>query len=335
MEGSEKGTVGIIGTGGSISCVGSNRFDLVEYADFGRVLEIDELLQLIPEAAAVAEVTPIRFRAIRSTAVQPQDWLELARLISRVTSDAAYRGLVVTHGTATLEETAYFVSLTSPREIPIVFVAAQRPPSGLSSDGPLNLVNAIRVAASPAARGVGAVVALNDEIHAARDVTKTATHSLDTFRSQDTGCLGHVDPDGSVTFYRASTREASAAPPFDVAGIEALPRVDIAYAYSGADGAVIDAMVECGAAAIVSAGFAPGFVTPAQDEAFARAIECGVVVVQSTRGGRGRVLPRRRLRESGVVTADNLNPQKARVLAMLALTVTTEPAEVQRFFDTY
>jgi L-asparaginase len=199
----------------------------------------------------------------------------------------------------------------------------------------MNLLNAVRVAGAPEARGLGVLVLLNDEIQAAREVTKTSTYRLETFRSPDLGMLGYADPDGRVAIYRRPTRRHAPDTEFDVRGVTDLPRVDIALAYAGADGAAVRAFVTAGARAIVSAGLAPGVTPTAQTNALLEARQAGVVIVQSTRAGSGRVLPRAVLAERGFVAADNLNPQKARVLAMLALTVSADRGAIQRMFDEY
>lgn len=328
--------VAVIGTGGSISIHGRNSLDLYEYGDFGRVLEVDELLARVPEASAAADILPVRFRAIRSTAVGPRDWLDLNRLIHQTAEqEASLAGLVITHGTATLEETAYFLNLTLKVDLPIVVVGAQRPPTGLSTDASINLLDAVRVAASPRCRGLGVLTLLNNEIQAAREVTKTSTYRLEAFRSPDLGMLGYADPDGSVAIYRAPTRRHAPDTEFDVRELHELPRVDIAYSYAGSDGAVVQALVERGARGIVVAALAPGMVTPEEGRAVAEARRRGLLVVQSSRAGSGRVLRRGQLRDQGIVVADNLNPQKARVLAMLGLTITDDVERIQRFFDEY
>src|SRR6185503_1172023 len=170
---------------------------------------------------------------------------------------------------------------------------------------------------------------------AAREVTKTSTLRLETFRSPDLGMLGYADPDGRVAIYRRPARRHAPDTEFDVRARRELPRVDIAASYAGADGAAIRAFVAAGARAIVSAALPPGVVTPAETEALLEARRRGVLIVLSSRAGSGRVLPRTLLRERGFVVADNLNPQKARVLAMLALTRTDDPLAVQRLFDVY
>jgi L-asparaginase len=296
------------------------------------MMDAAELLAFWPQLGEVADVVPVKFAAVPSTAIGPVEWLALHTACeAAAAADPALDGIVVGHGTASLEETAYFLALTWKREIPIVVVGAQRPSSGLSSDAGMNLANACRVAGNPHARGLGALVLLNDEIHAARDVTKTSTSRLQTFRSADFGCLGHADGD-AIAWYRRPLRAAGAATPFDVAGMAALPRVDIAACYAGADGAAIEAFVAAGAAGLVTAGFAPGFVTPAMGAAMEAAVAKGVAVVCSTRAGSGRVFPSERMARAGFLPADNLTPQKARVLLMLGLTVTRERAGIAEMF---
>jgi L-asparaginase len=199
----------------------------------------------------------------------------------------------------------------------------------------MNLVGAVRVAAAAEARGLGVLVVLNDEIQAAREVTKASTLRLETFRSADLGMLGYSDPDGRVAIYRRPARRHAPDTEFYVRGRRDLPRVDIAYSYAGADRTALDAFVSSGARGIVVASMAPGVTTAAETEALAHARGQGVLVVLSSRAGSGRVLPRTALRERGFVVADNLLPQKARILAMLALTRTDDPVEIQAMFDAY
>ena len=275
------------------------------------------------------------FRQVGSTEIGPREWIELRAVIHRIArDDPTFAGFVIPHGTATLEETGFFLNLTLAVRKPVVLVGAQRPASALGSDAGMNLVNALRVAGSPEARGKGVLAVLNDEIHAARDVVKTSTYRVQTFRSLDFGALGHVDGDG-VHFYRSPSRKRMPDTPFAVLDLGALPRVDIVYSYAGADGALVDAAVAVGARGLVSAGFAPGSPTPEQRAAFERAAKSGVVVVQCSRAFSGRVAPRRRLRESGILAGEDLSPQKARILLMLALSTTTDIAAIQEMFSTY
>ena len=327
--------VAVIGTGGTISSVGRDSLDIATYADNKKKYQVDELLAQFPEVARVAELLPVRFRAVGSRAIGPKEWLELHKLIHETAAaNPALDGMVVTHGTSTLEETAYFLNLTVKVEMPIVIVGAQRPASALSTDAGLNLLNAVRIAGSPEARGLGVLVALNDEIHAARDVVKTSTLRLQTFRSPDFGVLGHADAD-KIAIYRRPVRRHAPNTEFDVSGHSDLPRVDIAFSYAGADGTAIEAFVKAGAKGLVSAGVLPGFGTDPEVDAFDDAARRGIVVAQSTRNGSGRLVVVRSGRPQTCVLADNLPPTKARVLLMLALTRTADPAEIQRMFDSY
>jgi L-asparaginase len=325
----------VISCGGSISSVGANSLDLIEYTDVCGFLEINDLLARFPEITGIAEIVTIQFESVGSSAIGPTQWLKLVSLIhDAVRTDQGAAGVVIVHGTATIEETGYFLNLVLKTDVPVILVGAQRPPSAVSSDAGMNLINAIRTASCSAARGKGVLVLLNDEIHAVREITKTSTLRLNTFRTPDFGILGHADGD-NVHFYRSPIRRRAPDTAFDVSRLSSLPRVDICYSSAGSDGDVVDALCELGAQGIVSAGFPPGLGTPSERSAFERATKRGIAVVQSTRGWSGRVAPRRKLIEMGIVTADNLSPQKARILLMLALTHTKDRGEIQRYFDEY
>ena len=330
-----KPNVAFIGTGGTIASLGRGPLDLQDYGANGTVMHAEEIVAKWPVVHQVANVIPVKYRNIPSTAIDFTDWKALVSLCHQLPNEhPGLDGIVIGHGTATLEETAYFLNLTLKTAIPVVLVGAQRPSSALSSDAGMNLVNAIRVAASPDSRGMGVLVLLNDEIHAAREVTKTATLRLQTFRTPDFGVLGHADGD-AVAFYRRPLRRRAPDTEFDVADLASLPRVDIAYSHAGADGTAVRAFAAAGARGIVSAGFAPGFSTPAEAEALKAAVAQGIVVVQSTRAGSGRTFQSSRLKAGGLLIADNLNPQKARILLALALTKTQDAAEIMRMFRTY
>jgi L-asparaginase len=328
--------IAVIGTGGTISSLGASSLDVLDYPDFGQKLTAEALIERFPETRLVADPITVTFRQVGSTEIGPKEWLELRALIQRTArDDPAIMGFVIPHGTATLEETGFFLNLTLAVSQPVVLVGAQRPASALGTDAGMNLVNALRVAGSPESRGKGVLVVLNDEIHAARDVVKTSTYRVQTFRSLDFGALGHVDGDG-VQFYRSPLRAHMPDTAFSGLDLAApLPRVDIIYSYAGADGALVDAAAAAGASGIVSAGFAPGSPTPEQRTAFERAAKAGIVIVQCSRAFSGRVAPRRRLRESGIVAGEDFSPQKARILLMLALSTTSDFAAIQRAFQTY
>lgn len=326
----------VIGTGGTISFDGRHGLDTYEYVEFGVRHDIGDVLARFPALDGLAEIQPVSFRRLSSSAVSPRDWIDLAVKIDELASGPnAPAGIVVTHGTATLEETAYFLNLVLKTTLPVVLVGAQRPKNALGSDAGPNLVNAVQLAVSEEARGLGVLALLNEEIQAAREVTKASTHRLETFRSPDLGMLGYVDADGRVAIYRQPARRHAPDTEFDIAGLETLPRVDIAATYAGADAAAISAFVAAGAEGIVLSSVAPGLATPEQQEALRAARAKGVTVVFSSRAGSGRVLRRASMRETGIVAADNLNPQKARVLTMLALTVSRDPERIQQMFDIY
>ena len=335
MTAPRRPAVAVIGTGGTIASVGGGGLELVRYIDRKQMLPVDALLARTPELAQVADVTPVACDPLQSHGIGPGDWLALAsRVHALVAGRPELDGIVITHGTATLEETAYFLNLTLRVDVPVVLVGAQRPATAVSADGPLNLVNGVRTAGARHARGKGVMIVLNDEIQAAREGTKTSTLRLQTFRSPDFGALGHADADG-VVFYRAPLRRHAPDTEFDVNGVEALPRVDIVPAYAGADGTLVRACVDAGAQGVVAAGFAPGLVPPAQLEALNEAARAGVVVAHSSRVGSGRVPALGASHAYGSVTTDNLTPQKARILLMLGLARTRDREELQRIFDTY
>lgn len=319
--------VALFTTGGTIQSRGEHRQKLTEYSD-GRVTP-SELLADLPELKTVAEIEVHEMSNIGSGGVDTKLLLKLVRGLNDVLAHPEVAGAVVTHGTGTLEETAYFLHLTVKSSKPVVVVGAMRPWSAVSRDGPLNLYNAVRTACEPAAVGKGVLVLLNDTIHSARFVTKGNTIRVETFVSREVGPLGYADSD-RVVFYRKPLSLHTAYAKFDLADLTALPQVDIVYGYQEASRAPIDALVAAGAKGIVLADSSP---------AFAKAVQAaqaqGVVVVQGDRKGSGRVIPSERSAGRGVVTADSLNPQKARILLRLALTKTSDPREIQRIFNTY
>lgn len=327
--------VGLIFTGGTIESLGRDRLDMAWYIENGQRLTDDQVMERLPELRELATIEHLPFRKLPSHALTAVDWLELVHLVDEVFASGRAEGLVITHGTNTLEETAYFLHLTARTDRPIVLVGSMRPASGVSADGDLNVLNAVATAASPEAVGRGVLVLLNDTIHSARDVTKTATYRVHAFNGRDSGPLGYADNDRRVIFYHQPTRRHTIDSEFDVSGLTDLPRVDVVTSYVGADEALIDAAVAAGAEGIVSAGTGAGRPTPAEDEALERAKASGVTICIGTRVGSGRVVRSPGLRKRGFVASDNLVPWKARVLLSLALTRTNDPDEIQRYFDTY
>jgi L-asparaginase len=327
--------VAFIGTGGTISSLGVHPLELQDYGVHNNRMHAAQIIARFPEVREVAEVIPVDFRNVPSTDISFGEWQELAMLCRKLANEHPdLAGIVIGHGTATLEETAYFLNLVLKVPFPVVMIGSQRPASGLSTDAAINLLNGVRVAAAPESRGRGVLLVLNDEIQAAREVTKTSNWRMQTFRTPDFGALGHADAD-RIAYYRRPERRHMPDTEFDVSGLAALPRVDIIYAYPGSDGTAVRAFIEAGARGIVSAGFAPGSPPPADLDALSEAVRKGVTVVQSSRAGSGRIFRSKRLTDAGILAGDNLNPQKARLLLALALTKTSDPTEITRMFATY
>jgi L-asparaginase len=332
----QRPTVSVVATGGSISGLGPHRLDYILYPELGRRLSIAEMLARIPEANDLAQIQAENLIQVGSPSIGPTEWLQLAQRINALLSTARPpQGVVVTHGTATLEETAYFLHLTVRSERPVVVTGAMRPPTALGTDADLNLLDAIRLAACPDAAGRGVLTVLNNEIQSARDVTKSNAFRVETFTSRELGFLGYVDSDGQVVFYRNVTRLHTAASPFDMRGREALPRVDIVYAYGGADGVLIDAVRQHGTDGLVLVGFGGGSYPGAFLEAGKRAVQAGIPVVLATRSTAGRVIMTPQKGAAGFIVADDLLPQKARILLMLALSLTRDRQAIQDLFYRY
>jgi L-asparaginase len=328
--------VGLILTGGTIDSVGVDRLDLAWYIEANKRLGAGELLAQLPELGSIARVQEIPFRRLPSQALVDSDWLDLVRKIHAIFDQDEADGIVITHGTNTLEETAYFLNLVLKTDKPVVIVGSMRPSSGLSADGYLNVVNAVRVAADPQSRGRGCLVVMNDTIFNARDVTKNSTYRVEAFQSRDLGPLGFADADGRVVYYHQPTRTHTTETEFDVRTLQSLPRVDVVLSYVNADGVMIDAAAKAGAKGIVSAATGAGRPTPAQDEAFDRAHrEHGTIMCLCSRVASGRVVRSPGLKRKGFIAADNLQPWKARVLLALGLSKTANADDLQRIFDTY
>ena len=330
-----KPKVAFIGTGGTISSLGVHPLELQDYGIHNNRMHASAIVERFPTVREIADVIAVDFRNTPSTEIYFADWQALSATCSKLAAEHPdLAGVVIGHGTATLEETAYFLNLVLKVPFPVVMIGSQRPASGISTDAAINLLNGVRVAADPASRGRGVLLMLNDEIQAAREVTKTSNWRMQTFRTPDFGALGHADAD-RIAYYRKPERTHMPDTEFDVTALEELPRVDIVYAYPGSDGTAVRAFVAAGAKGIVSAGFAPGSPPPADLTALTEAVKQGVTVVQSSRAGSGRIFRSRRLTDAGILAGDNLNAQKARLLLALALTKTSNPAEITRMFATY
>jgi L-asparaginase len=328
--------VALIGCGGTITSLGTGPLDVMDYPDYGSKVSVSEVLARVPDASSVADIMQVPFRQISSSAITLTDWMELRAVIRDMAArHPELAGFVILHGTGTLEETAFFLDLTL--EIPqtIVMVGSQRPLSAIGSDAPMNLIAALRVAGRPESRNRGVLVVLNDEIHAARDVTKTSTSRLQTFRSDDYGLLGVCDGDG-VHFYRRTDRHAAPPLRFDALPDDLrVPRVDILYSYVGADRHLVDAAVAAGARGLVSAGTAPGIPAKAEIAGYQSALDAGLILVQCSRAPNGRVSNRLALAEQGWIAGGALNPQKARILLALGLSQTDDRETLRALFASY
>jgi L-asparaginase len=324
----------ILATGGTIAGSGATSTTTVGYT--AATVGVDTLLNSVPELKKVANVRGEQVFQIASENMNNDYWLKLAKRVNALLAQDDVDGIVITHGTDTIEETSYFLDLVVKSRKPVVVVGAMRPSTAISADGPINLYNATLVAASDEAVGKGVLVVLNDQINAARDVTKSNTSTADTFRSPDLGMLGYVQGNKPY-FYHVSARRNTTDTEFDVSNLDALPQVDIIFGYANMNRLALDAFVAAGAKGIVQAGVGDGSVAAQVKPGLVEARQKGVVIVRSSRVGSGIVARNGEVNDDELdfVVSDTLNPQKARILLMLALTKTTDTKEIQRMFATY
>lgn len=325
--------IAFIQAGGTLISTGADRLDFTSYGDTPLRLSASQLIEQCPGLSLVAVITATDFRQGGSRTLVMQDWLRLLAKVRELLADDDCDGVVIGHGTNSLEETAYFLQLTVGDPRPVVLVGAMRPPNTVGSDAELNLLNAFRVAADAAAWGRGVLVSMDGSTFSARDVVKSATYALGGFSGRDWGPLGFTGADGHNAWSRHSADPGGQRGPAfspDVNG--ALARVDIVVSHVGADGTFIDAAVKVGARGIVSAGTGAGVVTPAEEAALIRAAAQGVVVCHSTRVAAGSVVRTAGMVRLGFIAAGNLPPWKARVLLSLALGQTTDPDLIQELF---
>ena len=322
----------ILTTGGTIAGAAARSDALTGYR--AGALGADELLAAVPEIADVCAIESEEVAAIDSKDMTEAVWLHLAARIEAALAAGA-AGIVVTHGTDTLEETAYFLHLVVKSEKPVVLTGAMHPATALSADGPLNLLDAVRLAASPEAHGQGALVVLNGEIHSARDIQKVHTTAVQAFASPDVGTLGRME-DGTPHFRRRVLTRHTRESEFDLAGVTTLPYVPILYGHAGADARLARAAIESGAAGIVHAGTGNGSIHEALLATLAAAAGKGIGVVRTSRTGAGAVLfAESAYADAGFIDADTLPPAKARILLALALLKTNDRDEIQRMFREY
>jgi L-asparaginase len=323
--------VTVLSTGGTIA----SKHDPLK-GGYLPALSGDDLVAAVPAIKKIAQIQVEQISNISSSDMTPEIWIRLAARMNELLARPEITGIVVTHGTNTLEETAYFLDLTTTSTKPVILVGAERPASDFDSDGPRNLLDAIRVAVAPEALSKGVMVVMNGQINAARDVTKTNTSQVETFRGLEFGELGVVDVQ-SVRFYRAPVRRQT----ITVDPKTQLGNVEIVMSYAGADGRSIRSMLRDGdVQVLVIAGLGLGGVPGSMFDAIQEVRARGIPVVISTRVPTGRVFPLSAnkgsaltLKQIGCVLADNLSPQKARILLMLALTKTRDSQALQKYFD--
>jgi L-asparaginase len=328
----QKPHVVILATGGTIAGSGEAN----QYGYTAGAFKVEDLIKAVPHVNDLADLTGEQIANIGSQDMNDAVWLALANRINAVLATPDVQGIVVTHGTDTMEETAYFLDLVVKSDKPVVLVGSMRPATAISADGPANLYDAVAVAADPHASGRGVMVVLNDEIHAARDVAKTNTTSLQTFVSPNRGPIGLVHT-GKILWFPPPDKRHTTRSAFAVTSATVLPRVDVVYAHANMPTDLIDAAIARGAKGIVVAGVGDGNVSQAALDRLAQAVKAGVVVVRASRLERGVVLRNNEVNDDqlGLVASGELNVPKARVLLQLALLTTHDPTQVQQIFDEY
>ena len=332
-EETDKPHVVILATGGTIA--GSAESQTQSGYDSGQV-GVDVLINAVPQLDDLAVVTGEQIANVGSQNINDEVWLTLAKRINELGKDEKVDGIVITHGTDTMEETAFFLNLVVKTDKPVVLTGSMRPSTALSADGPLNIFNAVAVAADPDAKGRGVLVVANDSIHGGRAIIKSSTTHVETFISPQRGLIGIVQY-GKTLYFRGPYAGHTTRSEFSVEGVDALPRVDIIYIYEDVTGDLIEAAVKAGAKGIVTAGVGNGNMTDSALEALALAAAKGVVCVRGSRVPTGFVGRNVEIDDDtiGLVAAYEHNPQKARILLRLALLKTTDPEEIQSYFARY
>ncbi|MDI6648929.1 type II asparaginase [Bacillus altitudinis] len=322
----------VLATGGTIAGSSDSNTDTTGYKS--GALGIDKVIASVPQLKDIANVTGEQVANVGSENVDNALLLKLAKRVNQLLNDDQVDGIVVTHGTDTLEETAYFLHLVVKSDKPVVVVGSMRPASAISADGPLNLYHAVKIASTKEAKGKGVMVTLNDRIASARFITKTNTTTTDSFKSLEQGYIGEVAGE-VVSFYNEPTRKHTADSEFNISKLKELPQVDILYGYQNDQKYVYDAAVKAGAKGIVVAAAGNGTMSTEAINGATDAVKKDVVIVRSSRAGNGIVTHEKMDDEHHFVSSDSLNPQKARILLMLALTKTKDPDKIQSYYEQY
>jgi len=325
--------VRVLATGGTIAGAQASETD---YGYKSGTYDVNSLLKAVPNLDKLAVITGEQLASIGSQDMNDEIWLKLAKRVNAVLAAPDTDGVLITHGTDTLEETSYFLTLVTKSEKPVVMVGSMRPATAISADGPGNIYNGVAVVADPRAKGRGTLVCLNDEIHYARNVMKTDTTSVQTFQSLNRGPAGVVHT-GKIEWFEPMDRKVGKATEFTVDALDKLPRVDVIYAHANMSADLIEAAVRNGAQGIVIAGVGDGNMTTPALDALTKLAKSGTVVVRSTRLAAGIVLRNNEVNDDklGFVASGELNPAKSRVLLQLALTKTKDPLKIQEMFYTY
>lgn len=327
-----KSRIAILGTGGTIAGFIDSTIATTGYT--AGAIDIDVLIKAVPQIRDLADISWEQIANIDSSNMCDEIWLRLAKKIAKLFAEGI-DGVVITHGTDTMEETAYFLNLTIKSDKPVVLVGGMRPSTAISADGPKNLYNAVALVANKEAKNKGVMVAINDKILSARGVVKTHSLNVDAFSSPDFGDLGYI-VDGKVFFYNNVTKAHAKNAPFDVSKLTSLPKVDILYSYSNdGSGVAAKALFEHGTKGIVVAGSGAGSIHKNQKDVLKELLKKGLKVVVSSRVVAGCVAVSDSDEKLGFISAEDLNPQKARVLLMLALTKTSDPKKIQEYFLKY
>ncbi len=328
-----KPKVKIIATGGTIAGAQASQ---AEYGYKAGAFKVEDLINAVPQMKELADITGEQLVNIGSQDMNDEVWLKLGKRVNEVLAAADTDAVVITHGTDTMEETSYFLNLVVKSDKPVVLVGSMRPATGISADGPMNLYNAVAVAADAKAKGRGVLVVINDTIQAARSVAKINTANVEAFRSPNRGPAGVVNT-GKINWFEVPGGKRGPQSEFSIANVTALPRVDVIYAHANMSPDLIDAAVAKGAKGIVLAGVGDGNATTQAIDKLAEVAKKGVVVVRSTRIVSGLTYRNNEVNDDklGFVAALELNPAKSRVLLQQALLKTKDPKEIQRMFSEY
>ncbi|MGN8249468.1 asparaginase [Pseudomonas sp. SMV7] len=330
----QRANVVILATGGTIAGAGASAANSATYQ--AAKLGVDKLIAGVPELAELANIRGEQVLQIASESITNNDLLKLGKRVAELADSKDVDGIVITHGTDTLEETAYFLNLVERTDKPIVVVGSMRPGTAMSADGMLNLYNAVAVASDKQSRGKGVLVTLNDEIQSGRDVSKTINFKTEAFKSA-WGPMGMV-VEGKSYWFRLPAKRHTIDSEFDIKQISSLPQVDIAYGYGNVTDTAYKALAQNGAKALIHAGTGNGSVSSRVVPTLQQLRKTGVQIIRSSHVNQGGFVLRNAEQpddQNDWVVAHDLNPQKARILTMVALTRTQDSKELQRIFWEY